>query len=140
MQFFRADTKETSVAPAEHFSGTVRLARFSQPGHPSKLSSAVVMFPAGARSAWHTHPMGQLLIVSDGTGLVQEWKQPAKRISKGDVIWTPPGVKHWHGACASSGMSHVTAVESDNGKQVEWMEKVTDEEFKAANKAAGEKI
>jgi quercetin dioxygenase-like cupin family protein len=96
---------------------------------PSCLTCAYVGFQPGARSAWHTHPKGQLLIVTDGGGLIQEWGKPVRRIVKGDVIWTPPAVKHWHGASPDTAMTHTACQEMKDGRNVDWMEKVTDEEY-----------
>jgi len=97
---------------------------------PSRTSGGKVTFEPGARSAWHTHPLGQILIVTDGTGWIQQWGGPIEEIRKGDVIWIPPGVKHWHGATPSIAMTHIAIQEQLNGKAVEWMEKVTDEQYR----------
>ena len=97
------------------------------------LRCSLVSFEPGARSAWHTHPRGQLLIVTDGTGFVQEWGQPAREIQRGDVIWTPPGVKHWHGAARTTGLIHTAIQETMDGKNVEWLEAVTDEDYGAVS-------
>jgi quercetin dioxygenase-like cupin family protein len=94
---------------------------------------AYVTFEPGARSAWHTHPLGQVLIVTAGCGLVQCEGEPARAIRPGDVVRCPPGEKHWHGAAAATAMTHIAIVEELNGKAVEWMEKVTDAEYEAAN-------
>ena len=87
-------------------------------------------FAPGARSAWHTHPLGQILIVTDGTGWIQQWGGPVEEIRTGDVIWIPPGVKHWHGATATTSMTHIAIQEQLNGRVVDWMEKVTDEQYR----------
>jgi quercetin dioxygenase-like cupin family protein len=120
----------TVKGPAETFTGDVKVAMLVQGEDPSQTSSALVCFECAARSAWHTHPKGQMLVVTEGSGLIQEWGKPIRRIQKGDVIWTPPGVKHWHGAAPDSPMCHLAIQESLNGKAVDWMEKVTDEEYK----------
>jgi 4-carboxymuconolactone decarboxylase len=117
--------------PAENFTGSVKVTPLVQGEDPSNLSCACVGFQAGARSAWHTHPRGQLLVVTEGSGLIQEWGKPVRRIQKGDVIWTPPNVKHWHGAAPNSAMTHTAIQEALNGKVVEWMDKVTDKEYTA---------
>lgn len=117
--------------PEEVFTGDVQLAMVLQNEDPSQMSAGYVCFECQARSAWHTHPKGQLLVVTEGSGLIQEWGKPIKRIKKGDVIWTPPGVKHWHGASPESNMSHLAIQESLNGKAVDWMEKVTDEQYQS---------
>ncbi len=92
-------------------------------------SGGKVTFEAGARSAWHTHPFGQILIVTEGTGWIQQWGGPIEEIRKGDVIWIPAGVKHWHGATPNTAMTHIAIQEELNGKAVEWMEQVTDEQY-----------
>jgi quercetin dioxygenase-like cupin family protein len=90
----------------------------------------MVTFEPGARSAWHTHPFGQILIVTDGTGWIQQWGNPIEEIRKGDVAWIPPGVKHWHGATPNTAMTHVAIQEQLDGKAVVWMEKVTEEQYR----------
>jgi quercetin dioxygenase-like cupin family protein len=119
----------SSPGPEEYFTGVVKVTPLVQGEEPSCLQCAAVSFNPGARSAWHSHPKGQLLVVTDGSGLIQEWGKPVRRIKKGDVIWTPPGVKHWHGADQKNNMTHTAIQESLNGKVVEWMEKVTDEQY-----------
>lgn len=121
--------QSSNPGPAEYFTGAVRVTPLIQGEEPSCLSCASVNFESGARSAWHTHPKGQLLIVTEGSGLIQEWGGPIRRIQKGDVIWTPPGVKHWHGADRTSSMTHTAIQESKDGKAVEWMEKVSEEQY-----------
>lgn len=115
--------------PAEYFTGNVKVTPLIKGEEPSCLQCASVSFTPGARSAWHTHPRGQLLVVTEGVGLIQEWGKPIREIKKGDVIWTPPGVKHWHGANKTSTMTHTAIQESLDGKVVEWMEKVTDQDY-----------
>jgi quercetin dioxygenase-like cupin family protein len=131
MKIIKPESQLTSPAPAEYFTGSVHLTPLVKGEEPSCLSCACVSFDPGARSAWHTHPRGQLLIVTEGSGLIQEWGQPVRRIQKGDVIWTPPEIKHWHGAAPSTSMTHTAIQESVNGKNVKWMEKVTDEQYQA---------
>lgn len=121
----------STPGPSETFTGAVTVTALVKGEEPSCLQCAAVGFQAGARSAWHNHPKGQLLIVTEGSGLIQEWGKPVRRIQKGDVIWTPPGVKHWHGAAPDSAMTHTAIQEALDGKVVNWMEKVTDEEYKA---------
>src|SRR6185312_8378562 len=96
---------------------------------PSCMTCGCVTFDPNAHSAWHTHPKGQLLIVIDGSGIVQEWGKQAQHIKKGDVIWTPPGVKHWHGASPQSSLTHIAIQEMLNGKNVDWLEKVSEEQY-----------
>jgi quercetin dioxygenase-like cupin family protein len=129
MKFLRPEELPAVKGPSETFTGEVKLAMLVQGENPSNMSAGYVCFECCARSAWHTHPKGQLLVVTDGEGLIQEWGKPIQKIKKGDVIWTPPGVKHWHGASPESSMCHLAIQESLNGKPVEWMEKVTDEEY-----------
>jgi quercetin dioxygenase-like cupin family protein len=100
------------------------------PPEPARAYGALVTFEPGARTAWHTHPLGQTLIVTAGCGWTQCWGEPKEEIRPGDVIWCPPGKKHWHGATATTAMSHIAIVEKLNGKAVDWMEKVSDEQYK----------
>lgn len=118
----------TKGAP-QFFTGSTRIDPLSAPQGVNKLSAGQVTFEQGARSAWHTHPLGQMLIVTAGTGWIQEWNGQKREIKPGDVIWTPPGVKHWHGATATNGMTHIAVQEALDGKNVEWMEKVSDEQY-----------
>jgi quercetin dioxygenase-like cupin family protein len=130
MQIVNPESQTSTPGPAEYFTGTVKVTPLVKGEEPSCLTCASVGFEKGARSAWHTHPRGQLLIVTEGFGLIQQWGEPIRKIQKGDVIWTPPGVKHWHGASAESAMTHTAINENQNGKVVDWMEKVTDEEYR----------
>lgn len=123
------DNRAGQPGPPENFTGTVRVEPLHAATAPSRVSAGRVTFEPGARSAWHTHPLGQTLIVTAGTGWVQQEGGPKEEIKAGDVIWTPPGVKHWHGATATSSMTHVAVQESLDGKVVEWMEKVSDEQY-----------
>jgi quercetin dioxygenase-like cupin family protein len=117
--------------PVATFTGEVSFTMLFAGEDPSAMSAGYVCFECGARSAWHTHPKGQLLVVTEGSGLIQEWGKPVRKIQRGDVIWTPPNVKHWHGASPEAKMTHLAIQESLNGKNVEWMEKVADEEYNA---------
>jgi quercetin dioxygenase-like cupin family protein len=123
-------SQPSSAGPSDYFTGAVQVTPLVQGEEPSCLACASVAFQPGARSAWHTHPRGQLLVVTEGSGLIQQWDGPIQRIKKGDVIWTPPGVKHWHGASPTTTMTHTAIQESLNGKVVDWMEKVTDAEYR----------
>jgi 4-carboxymuconolactone decarboxylase len=123
---------EASLGPAEMFTGKVRITTVLTADDSSTLSCSSVAFEAGARSAWHTHPKGQLLVVTAGSGLIQTEGQPIRKIKVGDTIWTPPNVKHWHGASANSSMVHTATQEILNGTPVTWMEKVTEEQYKVA--------
>ena len=122
--------------PADYFSGMVRIDPLFQATGPSRVSGGSVTFEPGARSAWHTHPLGQVLIVTSGFGLTQCWGKPVVKIRPGDVISCPPGEKHWHGASPTTAMTHIAIQEALDGKVVEWMEKVTDEEYAAAAASA----
>ena len=135
MNIQRSGSKPSGKGPAEFFTGNVRIDPLIATTAPARLGGAVVTFEPGARSAWHTHPLGQMLVVTAGCGLVQRVGGPVVKIRPGDVVWFPPGEKHWHGATATTGMSHIALLESLDGKNVEWMEHVTDEEY-AAGEAA----
>ncbi|MFU3924531.1 (R)-mandelonitrile lyase [Pseudomonas citronellolis] len=113
----------------ETFSGSVRIDPLFAPKEPSRASGGLVTFEPGARSAWHTHPLGQTLVVTAGKGWVQEWNGERHEMNPGDVVWIPPGVKHWHGATATTGVSHIAVQEALNGRNVEWLEKVSDEQY-----------
>ncbi len=125
-----AGSQPSVAGSSENFTGSVRVDdRFKGSGL-ARISGATVTFAPGARTAWHTHPLGQTLIVTAGVGLVQEWGGPIQDIRPGDIIWIPPGVKHWHGASPMVGMSHIAFSEALEGKTVEWMEKVSDEQYR----------
>ena len=130
MEFYPAGSRPTRRAPAENFTGTVWQDPIIAAPAPARVVANRVAFEPGARTAWHTHPLGQILIVTAGTGWVQQEGGEKQEIKPGDVIWTPPGVKHWHGATATNGMTHIAITESLDGKNVEWMEKVTDEQYR----------
>jgi quercetin dioxygenase-like cupin family protein len=126
----RSGSQPPSQGPAEYFTGTVRVELLFQPTGHSRMSGAFVTFDPGARTAWHTHPLGQTLIVTAGAGWVQQWGGPVEEMREGDVVRIPPGVKHWHGATATTRMTHLALQEHLDGKAVEWMEKVSDEQYK----------
>lgn len=126
----RSDSLQPKKASAEYFTGAVQVQELFPADDPSRTSGGKVTFEPGARSAWHTHPLGQILIVTDGTGWVQQWGGPIQEIRKGDVVRIPPGVKHWHGATPTTTMTHIAIQEQLNGKAVEWMEKVSDEQYR----------
>lgn len=132
MELKRAGTQPSSKGPIENFSGSVRIDPLFQAREPGRTSGALVTFEPGARSAWHTHPLGQALIVTAGSGITQCWGEEPVRIRPGDVITCPPGKKHWHGAAPDTAMSHIAIQEALNGSPVEWLEKVSDEEYAAA--------
>jgi quercetin dioxygenase-like cupin family protein len=126
----RSGSQQPSKGPADYFTGPVQIEPLFPANDPSRASGGKVTFEPGARSAWHTHPLGQTLIVTDGTGWIQQWGGPIEEMRKGDVIWIPAGVKHWHGATPNTAITHVAIQEQLNGKAVEWMEKVTDEQYR----------
>ena len=136
MDLKRSGSQKSAKGAAETFSGDVRIDPLFQPPAPARALGVSVTFEPGARSAWHTHPLGQTLIVTAGCGLVQSWGGPARQIRPGDVVWCPPGEKHWHGATPGTAMTHIAIVESLDGKVVDWMEKVTDPEYLAAADSA----
>src|ERR1700712_793106 len=119
MQIVKPEAQPSTSGPTECFTGSVRVTPLIKGEEPSCLTCASVGFQAGARSAWHTHPKGQLLIVTEGSGLIQQWGEPVRKIQEGDVIWTPAGVKHWHGASPTSTMTHTAINETKDGKAVD---------------------
>lgn len=129
MDIQRSGSKPSAKGPADYFTGTVRLDPLFQREEPARVAGAHVTFEPGARTAWHTHPLGQTLIVTSGAGLAQREGGPIEEIRPGDVIWFPPGEKHWHGASPDTAMTHIAIQESLDGKTVEWMEKVTDAQY-----------
>jgi quercetin dioxygenase-like cupin family protein len=129
MELKRAGSQPSQKGPAEFFTGTVRLDPLHAPSAPARTTTAYVTFEPGARSAWHTHPLGQTLIVTAGCGWTQCEGGPKVEIRSGDVVWCPPAHKHWHGATATTAMTHIAVTETLNGKGVDWLEKVTDEEY-----------
>jgi quercetin dioxygenase-like cupin family protein len=126
----RSGSQPSRPGPAEYFTGSVRVDPLFDANAPSRVNGARVTFEPGARTAWHTHPLGQTLIVTAGAGWVRQWDGPVQEIRAGDVVWIPPGQKHWHGATATTGMTHIAIQEHLDGKNVEWMEKVTDEHYR----------
>src|SRR4051812_25291721 len=129
MEIKRGGSQPSRKGPPETFTGTVRIDPLFSAHDPARTSGASVTFEPGARSAWHTHPLGQTLIVTAGCGWVQAWGRPVEEIRPGDVIWTPPGEKHWHGAKATTSLTHIAIQEALNGKVVDWMEKVGDDQY-----------
>ena len=129
MKIKRNGSDPSAKGPADYFTGTVRIdAPFSATA-PARVGGATVTFEPGARTAWHTHPLGQTLIVLAGSGRAQREGGPVEEIRAGDIIWFEPGEKHWHGACATTAMTHIAIAEALDGKVVDWMEKVTDEQY-----------
>jgi quercetin dioxygenase-like cupin family protein len=125
-----AGAHASAAGSAEYFTGAVRIDSPFKGSGGARVGGATVTFEPGARSAWHTHPLGQTLIVTAGVGLVQYWNGPVQLIRPGDMVWIPPGVKHWHGASARTGMSHIAIAESLDGKAVDWLEKVSDDQYR----------
>ena len=129
MRITRAGTQPSAKGPARNFTGSVRVDPLFAAHLPSATSAAYVTFEPGASSAWHSHPLGQVLLVTAGAGRVQQWGGKVQEIRPGDVVWTPPGVKHWHGAAPAIALTHIAIQESAAGKNVVWMEQVSDEQY-----------
>jgi quercetin dioxygenase-like cupin family protein len=130
MDIKRNGSRPSGKGSEAWFTGTVRVDPIFQVGDPTRISGGQVTFEPGARTMWHTHPLGQTLIVTTGLGWVQSEGGPIEEIRPGDVVWFPPGEKHWHGATATTAMTHIAITESLNGKNVDWMEKVSDEQYR----------
>jgi quercetin dioxygenase-like cupin family protein len=131
MDIKRNGSQASAKGPAEYFTGTVRLDAPFKAIAPARVSGATVTFEPGARTAWHMHPLGQTLIVTFGCGRVQREGGPVEEVRAGDIVWFPPGEKHWHGAAPDTAMSHIAIAEALDGKVVDWMEKVSDEQYGA---------
>ncbi|WP_296019269.1 cupin domain-containing protein [Agrobacterium cavarae] len=129
MEIIRAGTKPSGKGPADYFTGTVRIDPLFNPHDAERVQGAQVTFEPGARTAWHTHPLGQTLIVTSGSGLVQREGGPIEKIAPGDVVWFAPEEKHWHGASPQTAMTHIAIQEVKDGKVVDWMEHVTDTQY-----------
>ena len=129
MEIIRAGTAPSGKGPTDWFTGTVRIDPLFNPIDKARVQGAQVTFEPGARTSWHTHPLGQTLIVTSGRGCVQRWGGPIEEIHPGDVVWFAPGEKHWHGASAQTAMTHIAIQEVKDGKVVDWMEKVSDEQY-----------
>jgi len=136
MQIKRSGAEPPRKGPAEWFTGIVRIDPLFQPPAPARANGAMVTFEPGARTAWHTHPLGQTLLIVSGLGWVQREGGPVEEVRPGDVVWFPPGLKHWHGASPTNAMAHIAIQESVEGKNVDWMEHVADEQYLAGVKAA----
>lgn len=130
MDIKRNGSRPSGKGPEAWFTGTVRVDPLFQVGDPARVSGGQVTFEPGARTMWHTHPLGQTLIVTSGLGWVQCEGGPIEEIRPGDVIWFPPGEKHWHGATATTALTHIAITESLNGKNVDWMEQVSDLQYR----------
>ena len=138
MKLIRAGSQPSQKGPEDYFTGTVRIDPLAAATAPATVSCAAVTFEPGARSAWHTHPLGQILVVTAGCGWTQCEGEPIVEIRAGDTIWCPPGHKHWHGASPTTAMTHIAIQEALDGKAVIWLEKVTDEEYLAGPSGAGQ--
>jgi quercetin dioxygenase-like cupin family protein len=132
MQITRIGTQASRPGPTEYFTGTVRLDPLFPVREPGRVSAGSVTFEPAARTAWHTHPLGQTLIITAGFGWVQREGGPIEEVRPGDIIWFPPGLKHWHGATPTTAMTHIAIQETLNGKNVDWMEQVSDEQYRRA--------
>jgi quercetin dioxygenase-like cupin family protein len=131
MEIKRSGSQPSGKAPADYFTGTVRVDPLFEAHPPARALGVSVMFELGARTAWHTHPLGRDLMVTVGCGLVQRWDGPIEKIRPGDVVWIPPGEKHWHDATAITAMTHIAIQKQLDGKTAGWMEKVSDEQYQA---------
>lgn len=130
MKIIRSGSLPSVKGPDSWFTGTVRIDAPFQAEAPAKVGGATVTFEPGARTAWHTHPLGQTLIVTQGRGWLQEWGKAPEVLNQGDIAWIPPEVKHWHGACAETAMTRIAIAEAENGSPVTWLEQVTEEQYK----------
>jgi quercetin dioxygenase-like cupin family protein len=129
MDIKRNGSNPSTPGPADYFTGTVRLDTPFKAEAPGRVGGAIVTFEPGARTAWHTHPLGQTVIVTSGLGWAQREGGPIEEIRPGDVVWFPPGEKHWHGATDKTAMTHVAIAEAQDGSPVTWLEKVTDDQY-----------
>lgn len=129
MEITRNGTHASVEGPEDWFTGDVRIDPLFQAKKPARSAGASVTFEPGARTAWHTHPLGQTLIIASGNGRVQREGGPIEEVNPGDVVWFPPGEKHWHGAAPDKAMTHIAIQEEKDGKAVDWLEKVTDEQY-----------
>jgi quercetin dioxygenase-like cupin family protein len=136
MEISRGDTRRPAPGSAQNFTGSVTITPLFGPKGQSQVSAALVRFEPGARSAWHSHPLGQRLVVTAGAGWTQVEGGPVEEIREGDVVWCPPNKHHWHGATPTTAMSHIAIQEAQDGSPVTWMEHVTDEEYRQASRQA----
>jgi quercetin dioxygenase-like cupin family protein len=130
MQIKRSGAEPSRKGPAEWFTGAVRIDPLFQAAEPARVSGGAVTFEPGARTNWHTHPLGQTLMIVAGLGWVQREGGQVEEVRPGDVVWFPPGLKHWHGASPANAMTHIAIQESLNGKNVDWLEKVSDQQYR----------
>ena len=135
MEIKRGGSRPSGKGPADYFTGAVRIDPLFEAPDPARVRGASVTFEPGARTAWHTHPLGQTLIVTAGLGWAQRWGGPIAEIRPGDVVWFAPSEKHWHGATAQTAMTHIAIQEALNGSPVDWLEQVAEEQYQAGSKA-----
>jgi quercetin dioxygenase-like cupin family protein len=133
MEIKRSGSQPSGKGPTEYFTGSVRVDPLFQAPNPARVVLATVTFEPGARTAWHTHPLGQTLIVTAGCGRTQRWGGPIEEIRPGDVVWIPPAEKHWHGASQTTAITHIAIQENLDGKTADWMEKVNDEQYQGVS-------
>ena len=134
MDIKRAGSSPTSKVAPEYSTGTLLIDPLFVAPAPARVSGNLVTFEPGGRTAWHTHPLGQTIIITSGCGLVQRWGGPIEEVRPGDVVWFPPGEKHWHGATPTTMMSHIGIGETLDGKNIDWLEKVSDEQYNPAGR------
>ena len=137
MEIKRSGSQPSRPGPADYFTGSVHIDPLIDAPDPARIAAVSVSFEPGARTAWHTHPLGQTLIITAGRGRAQRWGGPIEDLHPGDVVWFPPGEKHWHGAAPTIAMTHIAIQEKLNGKAVDWMEKVSDEQYGLAQGCVG---
>ncbi|WP_457582870.1 (R)-mandelonitrile lyase [Ensifer canadensis] len=130
MEIIPSGSRASTRPSAEYFTGTVRQDPVIEAAEPARVRAVNVTFEPGARTAWHTHPLGQTLVVTSGRGLAQVWGGPVREIRAGDVVWFPPGEKHWHGAAPDTAMVHLAIQEALDGRAVDWLEHVSDEQYR----------
>jgi quercetin dioxygenase-like cupin family protein len=135
MDIKRSGSEASRRGPSDWFTGTVRIDPLFQAPDPGRVSGAHVTFEPGARTAWHTHPLGQTLIITSGLGWVQTEGRPVQDVRPGDIVWFSPGEKHWHGASSTAAMTHIAVQEALNGKAVNWLEHVSEEQYRAGAQA-----
>ncbi|HEX7889292.1 MAG TPA: cupin domain-containing protein [Ramlibacter sp.] len=138
LRISRHGSQHATAGSSQNFTGRVRVEMPFRADAPARVGGALVTFEPAARTAWHTHPLGQTLIVTGGVGRVQRWGGPVQEIHPGDVVWIPPGEKHWHGAAPSAGMSHIAISENLDGKSVDWLEQVSDLQYGSPTSNTGE--
>ncbi|PZQ83137.1 MAG: cupin domain-containing protein [Ancylobacter novellus] len=130
MDIIRQGAHPPDQGPAAYFTGSVQIESRFQHGEPARVGGAIVSFEPGARTAWHTHPLGQTLVIVAGAGWVQREGGPVEDVDVGDIVWFPPGEKHWHGATANASMTHIAIAEALDGRSVDWLEQVSDADYK----------